>query len=351
MLPRGRVWMLLGVTTFANLAVMLGGVWDVNFHRAMRVETFLSPPHILIYAGMAGLLISCLVVLALLAWDAVSSRSPMPAPQRPLLLVPLFGSGGFLAAGPFDAAWHAMFGRDALSTWTVPHATLTIFGALCGVGAVALGRWLRAERPAAGLARPHGRGARVVADGFIVLGLAAVVYYLWAFVIEWELGKPAVVSALTLTWLYMPLSALCLAICCALMESCERAWWWPALMFLVGSLALQKIPSLSIWYVWGYPDAFWFHWNAVLGAALFCLSRGLERRWSGWVRWCVFGIGWLGLALIARSAGFLPQVPWVHLWLGALAAPLSGWLGQRIGAAGGRLITRLSGDTIAMRDT
>ena len=39
-LPRGRVWMLLGITTLANLAVMIGGVWDVDFHRAVRVDTF-----------------------------------------------------------------------------------------------------------------------------------------------------------------------------------------------------------------------------------------------------------------------------------------------------------------------
>jgi hypothetical protein len=340
---------LLSVTTLANLAVMIGGVWDVDFHRAVRVDTFFSPPHLLIYGGMLGMLIGSLVVLALLAWDAFSNNTPVTAPLRPLLLVPLVGNGGFLAAGPFDAAWHAMFGRDVLSSWTVPHALLTIFGALAGVGAVALGRWLRAARPAAALAAPHGRAARVVANGFIVMGLAAVVYYLWGFVIEWELGKPAVVPALTLTWLYMPISALLLTTCCALMESCERAWWWPAALFLGGILVLQKIPSVAISHLSGYPDAFWFHWNVVLGAVLFSLSRAIERRWGSWARWSVFAASWLGLTLLAQSAGFLPHVPGTHLWLGALAAPVCGWLGQWIGAAGGRLIVRLSGDTPAER--
>jgi hypothetical protein len=209
---------------------------------------------------------------------------------------------------------------------------------------VALGRWLRAERPAAALAEPRGRGARAAANAFIVLGLAAVVYYLWTFVIEWELGKPAIVPGLTLTWLYMPLSGLILAACCALMESCQRSWWWPATMFLCGILVFQKIPSLLIWRLWGYPDAFWFHWNAVLGAVLFSLSRGVERRWGGWARWGVFAAGWFGLTLIARGDGFLPHVPWIHLWVGALTVPVCGWLGWRIGAAGGGLIARLSGD-------
>jgi hypothetical protein len=169
--------MLLSITTLANLAVMIGGVWDVDFHRAVRVETFFSPPHLLIYGGMLGMLIGSLLVLALLAWDAFSNHTPVTTPLRPLMLVPLVGSGGFLAAGPFDAVWHAMFGQDALSAWTVPHAVLAIFGALSGVGAMALGRWLRAARPAAALAAPGGRATRVVANGFIVLGLAAVVYY------------------------------------------------------------------------------------------------------------------------------------------------------------------------------
>jgi hypothetical protein len=351
MLPRGRVWLLLIITTLANLAVMIGGVWDVNFHRAVRVDTFFSPPHLLIYTGMVGLLAGSLVVMGLLAWDAYSNNTAITAPPRPLLLVPLFGSGGFLAAGPFDAAWHAMFGRDMLSTWTVPHATLTTFGALCGVGAVALGRWLRATRPAGALISSRSPRALMAANGFIILGLAAVVYYLWSFVIEWELGKPAIVPVLTLTWLYMPLSALFLATCCALMESCTRAWWWPALMFLIGILVLQKIPSLLIWSILGYPDAFWFHWNAILGAVVFCLSRGVERRWSPWARWCIFAVGWLSVTLIARLAGFLPHVPWAHLWLGALTVPLTGWLGQQIGAAGGRLITRLSGDFPAAPNT
>jgi hypothetical protein len=300
---------------------------------------------------MLGMLIGSLVVLALLAWDAFCNDTPVTTLLRPLLLVPLVGSGGFLAAGPFDAAWHAMFGRDVLSSWTVPHAVLTIFGALAGVGAVALGRWLRAARPAAALAAPHSRAARVVANGFIVMGLAAVVYYLWGFVIEWELGKPAVVPVLTLTWLYMPISALLLTTACALMESCERAWWWPAALFLGGILVLQKIPSMAISQLSGYPDAFWFHWNAVLGAVVFSLSRVVERRWGGWARWSAFAAGWLGLTLIAQSVGFLPNISWTHLWLGALAVPICGWLGQWIGATGGRLITHLSGDILVERTT
>ena len=54
------------LTSFGILLVTVGGSWDITNHLLSKPETFFSPPHALMYTGVAISLIG--VVLTFVGW-------------------------------------------------------------------------------------------------------------------------------------------------------------------------------------------------------------------------------------------------------------------------------------------
>lgn len=113
------------------LLQLTGGIWDVSWHILDMVETFFTPPHTVVYTGVA------LVAVAALVGLYVRFRGFAPgAPDRFLLtglLLALVGGGLQIVAGPIDFWWHDNFGFDPV-LFSPPHALLIVGGAVTGIG-------------------------------------------------------------------------------------------------------------------------------------------------------------------------------------------------------------------------
>jgi hypothetical protein len=128
---------LLGL--LAGLCFITGAVWDVAWHIDRGRETFWSPPHLAIYGGL--LLGVAMPFVAL--WRDDGAGPTVRVLGRRLSPAALVGGVGALlaiGAGPFDEAWHRMFGLD-VTIWSPPHlqlvagATATVLGAVIELAA------------------------------------------------------------------------------------------------------------------------------------------------------------------------------------------------------------------------
>jgi hypothetical protein len=117
-----------------GLATVLGLYWDDAWHTDVGRDTFVSPPHLLLYGGV-GLL---LLTVASWAWQRFRVGRWSVFGDLTLTL-PLLGAGVTLAAAPVDELWHELFGRDAV-VWSPPHMV-----AVAGMLAFAAGLFLAAH--------------------------------------------------------------------------------------------------------------------------------------------------------------------------------------------------------------
>src|ERR671925_2340690 len=97
-----------------------GGKWDVTWHILQRPETFFTPPHAVLYAGVA------LAVSAAGAGLYLKVRSKQTKGNLLSFSDPIFfavvGSIMQIIAGASDFSWHSTFGFDGLLS--PPHALL-----------------------------------------------------------------------------------------------------------------------------------------------------------------------------------------------------------------------------------
>jgi hypothetical protein len=122
---------LILATTGAFLQI--GGTsWDVTSHLLQRPESFFTPSHALLYAGVGMLTIAAGIGGTLLSRNK-ELRTKSFATAFKLLII---GSGIALVAGPADFWWHQTFGVDGLLSPT--HLTLAT-GMLINSVAVVLG--------------------------------------------------------------------------------------------------------------------------------------------------------------------------------------------------------------------
>src|SRR5579875_1160502 len=121
------IWTGLAAVTSA----MIGGAWDVAWHRSIGRDTFWTPAHMMIYlcGVLAGVVGMYLVTRATFGNDrelraASVSILGLHAP----LGVFLAGWGGLamLTSAPFDNWWHNAYGLD-VKIISPPH-TLLILG-------------------------------------------------------------------------------------------------------------------------------------------------------------------------------------------------------------------------------
>jgi hypothetical protein len=118
------------VISFGILLVTIGGGWDITNHLLNKPETFFSPPHALLYAGVATALVG--TILMLIRWFK------LPSDEKSKYRFPVkLGVTGIIilvAAGPIDFAWHSNFGLDGLLS--PPHLTLITGMFLCATSSM-----------------------------------------------------------------------------------------------------------------------------------------------------------------------------------------------------------------------
>ena len=125
---------------FASTSIIVGGMWDISWHRSIGRDSFWTPAHMAIYLGgiVAGLTCGWLVLRTTFAGDAQARgagvsfwgfRGPLGA------WVCIWGAFAMLVSAPFDDWWHNAYGLD-VEILSPPHLVLSagIFG--IGLGAM-----------------------------------------------------------------------------------------------------------------------------------------------------------------------------------------------------------------------
>ena len=136
---RSEIIFLIGsiLTSFGILLVTVGGSWDITNHLLSKPETFFSPPHALMYSGVAVTLIG--VILSFIGWKNLQKFRDSYFLS---LKIKLIGIGLLTGAGPLDFIWHSYFGLDGLLS--PPHFTLITGMFLCSVGGmIGISRYLK----------------------------------------------------------------------------------------------------------------------------------------------------------------------------------------------------------------
>ena len=118
------------VISFGILLVTIGGGWDVTNHLLNKPETFNSPPHALLYSGVAIALFG--TIMMFISWKNISTDQK-PKYRFPVKLG-LIGIFVLIIAGPIDFLWHGNFGLDGLLS--PPHQTLLTGLFLCSVASM-----------------------------------------------------------------------------------------------------------------------------------------------------------------------------------------------------------------------
>jgi hypothetical protein len=119
-------------------SAIVGGSWDVSWHRSIGRDSFWTPAHMAIY--LCGVLAGIIGVY--LTWQATTGRDPeLRAASisvfglRAPLGIFLAGWGGvaMLTSAPFDNWWHSAYGLD-VKIISPPHTLLIL-----GIRAVSVG--------------------------------------------------------------------------------------------------------------------------------------------------------------------------------------------------------------------
>ncbi|MXY24292.1 MAG: hypothetical protein F4Y45_07195 [Acidobacteria bacterium] len=134
------MWPLWAVA-FASTSVIVGGIWDISWHRTIGRDTFWTPAHLAIYLGgiVAGLSCGWIVIRATFGRDPSAEeasgvrfwgfRGPLGA------WVCIWGSLAMIVSAPFDDWWHNAYGLD-VEILSPPHVVLALGIYGIGVGAM-----------------------------------------------------------------------------------------------------------------------------------------------------------------------------------------------------------------------
>ena len=143
-LPAALGWPI----AMSGLLAVFATYWDESWHTDVGRDSAWAAPHLLLYGSVATAGVG-------VAWwglrELVATRSLRATLAHPPLLAAGLGGLGALAAAPVDAAWHEMYGRDAV-LWSPPHMLVVlaslalVLGVLAGLPADA-----RALRAVAGV--------------------------------------------------------------------------------------------------------------------------------------------------------------------------------------------------------
>jgi hypothetical protein len=124
--------MVLIIATTGAFIQTEGASWDVTSHLLRRPETFFTPSHTMLYAGV-GLLSIAAAISANLLLKNKNIRNMSFSTALKLLIL---GSAISLVAGPSDYVWHQIFGVDGLLS---PTHLILVTGMLINSIALVLG--------------------------------------------------------------------------------------------------------------------------------------------------------------------------------------------------------------------
>ena len=123
---------LLIIAATGSFMQIAGTSWDVTSHIMEEPETFFTPSHAVLYAGIGLLTIAAGISVILLIRNNELRGKSIATPLKLLII----GSTVSLVAGPSDFLWHETFGVDGLLS--PPHLAL-ITGMLINAVATVLG--------------------------------------------------------------------------------------------------------------------------------------------------------------------------------------------------------------------
>src|SRR3989441_3304981 len=175
-----RHWRLFAAATLIAMQTLaaVGLGWDIQWHRWLGRDAFLTPPHLIIYTGVVGAGLTCIVVVLVETWrywrrvpgvdqtSTVSLLGIFHAP--PGFIVAGFGALTMADAPPLDNYWHQLYGVD-VTLWAPFHMMGLIGAGIAYLGAAyALASELVRSR------RDGTAGRRVMIFGWPGIALAAL---------------------------------------------------------------------------------------------------------------------------------------------------------------------------------
>ena len=131
-LARERHWRLFagGALVAMQTLAAVGLAWDIQWHRWLGRDMFLTPPHLIIYTGVVGAGLTCIVVVLVETeryWrrvpgvDETSTVSLLGIFHAPLgFFLAGFGALTMAVAAPLDNYWHQLYGVD-VTLWSPFH--------------------------------------------------------------------------------------------------------------------------------------------------------------------------------------------------------------------------------------
>jgi len=126
---RRRIVPVLGIGVLGAFLQIAGANWDVSSHILGIVDTFYTPPHLVLYVGILLVLIAGFLGV----WMARGVGDEQLRPLFTGFRVSMVGSAIQLVAGPLDLWWHSTYGFDPF-LFTPTHSMLIVGLALGGVG-------------------------------------------------------------------------------------------------------------------------------------------------------------------------------------------------------------------------
>jgi hypothetical protein len=176
-----RMWPLYAVL-FSSVAIVVGLIWDISWHRTIGRDTFWSPPHVLeqLAAVVAGSSCGWLVLQMTFRGTPADQaagvrfwgfRGPLGA------WVCIWGTLMMIASAPFDNWWHDAYGLD-VQIVSPPHMVLAWGMIAIQIGAMltALARQNRAspdERRRLGLLYAASAGILLTMHATVIMEYAA----------------------------------------------------------------------------------------------------------------------------------------------------------------------------------
>lgn len=132
------VWCCVAAVTSA----IVGGQWDISWHRSIGRDAFLTPAHIAIYlcGVLAGVASSYLILHTTFhktspVWESSVTMWGFRGPFGAFLLA--WGGVAMLVSAPFDDWWHNAYGLD-VKIISPPHALLFLGNGAIQIGAIQL---------------------------------------------------------------------------------------------------------------------------------------------------------------------------------------------------------------------
>ena len=149
--PTPSVPWFVWCTVLAVTSAMIGGHWDISWHRSIGRDAFWTAPHIAIYlcGVLAGVSSAYLILSTTLGRnrDLAPSSVSMWGFRGPLgAFIAAWGGVAMLTSAPFDDWWHGAYGLD-VKIISPPHALLSlgIFSVQVGALLLILGYMNRSE--------------------------------------------------------------------------------------------------------------------------------------------------------------------------------------------------------------